>query len=236
VRTPAERDLLSAWEAAAVEHPLDRALTLLDAAWPGRGRDALAGLSLGARDALLLSLRERLFGTALRAVADCRACGAALEIETTTDGLRALPPPSEPPYDLELDGVTVRFRAADSRDLAAILGCADAATGRRVLLERLILDPPATDLPAAALAAVEERLAEIDPQAEVLLAMTCASCGARWQAPLDILSFVWTEVDRWARGLLGTVDTLARAYGWREADVLALSPRRRQIYVELATS
>ena len=46
--------------------------------------------------------------------------------------------------------------------------------------------------------------------------------------------FLWNDVDRWARALFGTVDTLARAYGWREADVLALSPRRRRVYLNLA--
>jgi hypothetical protein len=30
------------------------------------------------------------------------------------------------------------------------------------------------------------------------------------------------------------VDALARAYGWREADILALSPARRAAYLELA--
>ena len=38
----------------------------------------------------------------------------------------------------------------------------------------------------------------------------------------------------WARRTLRDVHVLARAYGWREADVLALSPTRRQIYVELS--
>ena len=34
--------------------------------------------------------------------------------------------------------------------------------------------------------------------------------------------------------LLGHVHALARAYGWREADILAMSPARRQVYLDLA--
>jgi hypothetical protein len=32
---------------------------------------------------------------------------------------------------------------------------------------------------------------------------------------------------------LREVHTLAWAYGWREADILAMSPARRQFYIEL---
>jgi hypothetical protein len=34
--------------------------------------------------------------------------------------------------------------------------------------------------------------------------------------------------------MLYDVHALASAYGWREADVLAMSPMRRQVYLELA--
>ncbi|HEX2516118.1 MAG TPA: phage baseplate protein, partial [Chloroflexota bacterium] len=36
-----------------------------------------------------------------------------------------------------------------------------------------------------------------------------------------------------ARRLLREVHTLARAYGWREAEILALPGRRRQTYLDL---
>ena len=39
---------------------------------------------------------------------------------------------------------------------------------------------------------------------------------------------------REATRLLGEVHTLARAYHWREAEILAMSSRRRQAYLELA--
>jgi hypothetical protein len=37
-----------------------------------------------------------------------------------------------------------------------------------------------------------------------------------------------------AMRLVGDVHALARIYGWTEADVLAMSPRRRATYLELA--
>jgi hypothetical protein len=72
-----------------------------------------------------------------------------------------------------------------------------------------------------------------DPVARIELALTCPSCDQVWSSLFDIASFLWTEVDAWARRTLRDVHTLARAYGWRESEVLALGPRRRQAYLEL---
>jgi hypothetical protein len=51
----------------------------------------------------------------------------------------------------------------------------------------------------------------------------------------DIVSFFWTELSAQAKRLLREVHTLARGYGWREADILAMSARRRQLYLDLVT-
>ncbi len=51
--------------------------------------------------------------------------------------------------------------------------------------------------------------------------------------PFDILSYLWTEIEDWAQRLLVDVHTLAVSYGWSERDILALSPRRRRMYLEL---
>ena len=55
-----------------------------------------------------------------------------------------------------------------------------------------------------------------------------------WLESLDIGSFVWHELTAWAQRAMDDVHVLARAYGWSESEVLALSAWRRQRYVELA--
>jgi hypothetical protein len=88
-------------------------------------------------------------------------------------------------------------------------------------------------LPADVLGAVEDQMAAADPQADVRLALSCPACGHQWQEVFDIVSFLWGEVQAWALRLLREVHTLASAYGWSEADILALSPQRRQMYLEM---
>ena len=95
------------------------------------------------------------------------------------------------------------------------------------------LEIAAAELPAQVWTAIAQRLAEADPQADVQLAMACPKCQHAWKTPLDIVSYFWSEIDAWAARLLHEIHTLASAYGWREAEVLALSPWRRRAYLEL---
>ncbi len=93
----------------------------------------------------------------------------------------------------------------------------------------------AAELPESALATLVDVLAERDPQAETRLLLTCAACGHRWSALFDVVSFFWTELGARAERLLVEVHALARAYGWRETDILAMGESRRHFYLELVS-
>src|SRR5262249_58311058 len=92
----------------------------------------------------------------------------------------------------------------------------------------------AGDLPEDVVREVVERMAALDPQADTRINLSCPDCQYRWSEVFDVVSFFWTEIDAWARRLLRDVNILARAYGWREHDILALSPMRRQLYLAMA--
>jgi hypothetical protein len=63
--------------------------------------------------------------------------------------------------------------------------------------------------------------------------LTCDGCGAQSASPFDISTFFWRELSARAQQILLDVHELAGAYGWRESDVLSLSPSRRRRYLEL---
>jgi hypothetical protein len=90
-----------------------------------------------------------------------------------------------------------------------------------------------SELPAHVVDAVVTRMGDADPQADVHVPIACAACRHEWSAAFEILSFFWTEIEAWAARLRREVHVLASAYGWSEADILALSPARRQGYLEL---
>lgn len=247
MRTPGPGDLLDAWERGLGRPPVEQALILLAAACPEDGPDALATLPVGVRDGRLLDLRERLFGSELEMVAACPACGQAVEMEARVGDLRVTHEAgrNDGREDVVTDGYRVAFRLADSRDLLALAARAGAGGDpRRDLLARCVTAGygpdgaalPAGALPEAVVAAVARRMAEADPQAQIDLALACPACGHTWTAPFDIVRFLLHELHGWAKRLLRDVHTLAAAYGWSEAEILALGPPRRRIYLELCRS
>ena len=172
----------------------------------------------------------------------CPQCGDALEFTVSADDIRGVADPhgTNPHGELSMDGITVRFRLPDSRDLAALAGRTDAVAARLLLLRRCVTeatwgdaDLAAEALPEAVVAALADRM---DPQADLRFRLTCESCDHEWQALFDIGAFLWTEISVAARRLLREVAALAKAYGWSEGDILAMGDTRRHTYLELASS
>jgi hypothetical protein len=240
---PSAAGLLQAWENGQGWPPISQALCLLAVACPGEPLQALAALPIGCRDRRLMDLRRRLFGPCLDSLATCPQCGERLELSfdlaavqaPQTEGTSLGEPDRPGAWDLETEGYWLRFRLPNSLDLLA----AQQAGGRLALLERCLLearygDRPqaAADLPEQVQTVLAGRMAELDPQAEVRFPVDCPVCGHRWMAVFDIASFLWQELNTWALRTLDEVSVLARAYAWREADILALSPWRRRYYID----
>jgi hypothetical protein len=237
-------ELLGVWESGLAQGPVERALTLLAAACPDTPRDDLANWTIGRRDSSLLTLREWTFGPRLASVAVCPECGQRVELGFDVPAVRVdkdLEPPTE--VAMLLPGYELQLRPPNSADVAAIAAEPKVERQRRLLFERCLVairrdGQPGTpgELPAEAIDAAAARLAEADPQADVQLNVSCPSCGKAWQALFDIVSFFWSEIEAWALQILREVHILASSYGWGEADILALSPIRRQFYLEMAAA
>ncbi|HYB65630.1 MAG TPA: hypothetical protein VEC59_10265 [Steroidobacteraceae bacterium] len=237
------RDWLVCWERGSAGDASLRPLRLLEAALPSSSADELAGLPLGERDALLLELRQALFGAALPCFTNCPACDAPLEFDAATTQLRAAPTGEGVPLEVESAGHRVRFRRINTLDQQALGRCDSADAACRLLLERCILEaardgePCAVEtLPAEVIEALEEAMSRADPRAVSTLALSCPACAHAWQADLDIARYLWSELDHWARRRLREVHELARAYGWSEAEILAMTAFRRRQYLELAAA
>ncbi|MFD9335351.1 hypothetical protein ACFWBF_13225 [Streptomyces sp. NPDC060028] len=244
-----QAQLLQGWEGGAGQAPVARAVALAAAA--GGHSFAEAGdLPLGARDALLVGLRGACFRGDVECLADCPGCGQELEVSVPLSDLRRPADAGQGPGEGELTvrGRRVRFRALTSRDVLAVApGGSASPDARRRLVGRCVLAvdgkavdgeavggwaPEGAELTDEVIAAVAAALPSVDPGADIRLDLTCALCGHAWAAPFDVPAHVWADVDACARGLLADVHVLARAYGWREEDILALSAARRRFYLE----
>lgn len=232
--------MIGLWERGASQHPIDRSLTLLAAACPEFTAEQLGELRIGRRDGCLLRLREGIFGPVMDATAKCPCCGVDVEFTLRTADLKVETAAAELLQEFEEGGMVVKFRLLNNSDLAAIARSRGVADARQTLLSRCVVEASLDGVAVAAETLSEEvisklaaRLADGDPQADMTLDLKCAACAHSWQIGFDISSFLWTEIDALAKRLLAEVHTLARAYGWREADVLAMGAARRHFYLEM---
>jgi hypothetical protein len=226
MRTLSPSELLDLCDLGEASGPMARAVLLLDAAhdngahprdWP-----------LGAVNAALLRLRARLFGPRLEALANCPQCGAICESELDCLAIADSGPTPSAPLRLTFGEATVSCRLPTPADILAVSRGVEPgqALARRILIEGEAESPENTE-------ALAEAVAAADPLARIELALQCPECGAGWNEPLHVIDILWAELRNLTARLIIDVARLAQAFGWREADILAMSARRRQRYLAL---
>jgi hypothetical protein len=225
VRSVTAATLLDAWDAAAARPAPLRGVTLLAAVWPERSADEWASVPLGMRDNTLLRFREAVFGGVLESVAECPSCGEQLEVRTRTADVQARYA-EEGTVERQVGSQRLRLRPPSQADLTVALA---AENPHRALLERCV--ESALELSDETAALVIDVLAELDPQADVQIGVTCSRCQEAHEMGFDIAAHLWGDLNDWARGTLIEVHRLAFAYGWREEDILAMSALRRHTYL-----
>lgn len=239
-------DMLNVWEQGLNKSLLHKALILLLAANPDLKPASILELSIGERDKALLLLREQLFGSKLVNTAVCPECSERIEWENTVSEVIASPHDTltkSSAFNFKLDSYEINFRLPNSLDLDAVIGENDLSNAQEELLLRCIVSAKlkrkkvlTSKLPAKVLSALGQRIQELDPQAEISIALNCPECSHAWDVLFDIVSFLWAELNAWAERTLKMVHVLASSYGWTEQEIFNTSPVRRQLYLTMVSS
>jgi hypothetical protein len=240
IESPDESALIEVWDRGRGGSSGYRGLLLAKLAYPSLATESIGERSVGWRDYWLYDLRRRLFGPEIRSDAHCPGCGAGVEVALDIASLGLVEPAAQAEVGVVLDQTRLRFRLPSVADLVSLPITSTTQNSSelcRWLVERCLLDD-AVDVGDSswwdedALSVVSAAMADADPIAEVLLRLACAECDNLWKEPLDILQYLWLEIELTVLSIIGDVITLASAFGWTEHDVLALSPARRHLYVE----
>ena len=211
-----EADLLDAWPMASGA-PLPRLRRFFRAMTAGEPDQE----SLGAFNRRLARLHVQMVGRGVDARVIC-ACGQELEVALPIQAIADTP---DPAAHVVIGATGRAFRLPHLSEIA--LAQDPAALARLCALDGG--DAPDPD----GLAALDQAWAAADPAAEIALDLSCPACGAAMLAHADLGLFVARDLDLKVRALLVEVHGLARAYGWTEAEVLAVPPTRRSIYAAL---
>jgi hypothetical protein len=236
-------NLLATWEQGASQHPLQRAVALLNLARPQKSTEEWANVPVGQRDLQLLQFREQLFGPKIEATAVCPKCGSELELTFTARDLQlpaAKPSVSTEHLKLVAGDYEIDYRLPTTVDLLEVASGSGQAVA--ALLDRCVEARrqgsriQSEALPAPIIELVGTNMAEADPYAEIQIALDCAGCLHRWSMVFDVVSYLWDEIEDWAERLIRDVHSLAAAYGWSEREIVGMSARRRRLYLELASA
>ena len=236
IRCPSTAELVSSWEGGLGRPGHERALLLLGRAMAGVPEGDLGRWSVGRRDSVLFQLRRMLFGEELNSVARCPHCQAEVELMfAVSDIWRDDERSAEGAGLVEVDGFQVSYRVPDSTDLEAARHMRTVDSARRCLLDRCLLSiaPEGRELTETVETAVVAAIAARDPDADRRIGVVCQECGESWEEIFDIAAWLSHEIGAFVRRIVREVHSLASAYGWREEDILAMGPTRRQLYLNI---
>lgn len=201
-------------------------------------------LTVGDREALLLHLRRITLGDRLSCVVSCAACGEKMDLDLKASEL-LLPPYSyqgwnhQATFADEGGSFEVQFRLPNGADqeCAASLVRQNALQAVLLVLRRCIKNladaasRPMADLPPAVARELPQRMADLDPQAELALNAGCPACDATVQLCFDTAHYLLREITQRSELLFREVHLLASHYHWSEAEILAMTGRRRRRYL-----
>ncbi len=210
--------------------------------------DDVSSLTVGDRDALLLHLRRLAFGERIHSVLACpqTGCGEKMDLELTIgDILVSFNQHAKEVYEMGLNekdiAYKIKFRLPTGADQETVvrMGINDPDTASMRLLKLCIQEmmkngrkiKSENSLPIAVVEALSQRMAEIDPQAEILLKMPCPVCQREFVANFDIGDFFLKELIADSQQIFREVHLLAWHYHWNEEDIINMTRSRRQIYL-----
>ena len=211
--------------------------------------EAVRSLTVGDREALLLRLRALTLGERVGCVLRCPApgCGEKMDIELMVKEL-LVPPYSETRSAYETTfgqngaGVRVRFRLPNGGDMEAVseLVRDDVDAAQALLLSRCVESVtaaagggPLAEWPGALAQHLSDEMERLDPQAELLLNLTCPACGHNFHGLFDTASYFLRELAARRRHFYREVHMLAFHYHWSEAEIMGLTASKRRRYLEL---
>lgn len=199
--------------------------------------EAARELTAGDREAVLLHLRRATFGETLTSVLRCphRDCDEQMDLELRVgDLLVDATPDAAPVHETRIGEHTVRFRLPNGKDLeeAAAIATRDRGAAVRHVLERCVEGSGGAPFELL-LAELPARMAALDPQAELVLNLTCTRCGRAFTALFDTASFLFGELATHRKSLYREIHELAFHYHWSESEILGMTAARRRRYLDL---
>lgn len=196
---------------------------------------------IGERDARLLRIRERHFGPVFQNISNCSACGEKIEWENLVDDLMF----QEINDDVEIESLSldyddhqISFRLPNSQDVLEVINLPNIYEQEDQLIQKCLVKSTLSnnhfediqkDIKDELLLKMEEH----DPQANIIMNLSCPECKNEWKSTFDIMEYLWTEINEWGIQMMKDIYLLAQNFGWSEKAILEMSRFRRNLYINM---
>ncbi len=204
-------------------------------------------LTVGDREALLLYLRRLTKGERMQSILNCPQtdCNELMDIELNVSDL--LQPAYQSPQPVYEDTVQsserkfrVRFRLPTGFDqeAAALKASTDVQAGEELLLKRCVEsvfdeEDNETECSPEILEDLPLKMAQLDPQAEMILNLICPICNKSFSSLFDTGAYLLEEITSTSEALYYQIHLLALHYHWSEAEILSMNISKRHRYLNL---
>jgi hypothetical protein len=211
-------------------------------------REAVASLTVGDREALLLQLRRLMTGDRMPCIVTCpnAGCGEKMDLDLSIKDL-LLPPYNHAQANYRknctVNGSSFEFHfrlptGADQEAVAELgynapMGAVKSLMRRCIIRSNPNCQKAENELPDQVFSELSGYMADLDPQAELALNLKCPYCRKAFSTVLDMTTFFFEEMAGRNQSLYREVHLLALHYHWSEADILAMTADKRRRYLEL---
>jgi hypothetical protein len=230
--------LVELWERTLPVSPVHRSVEILRM-FPGAAHaSGVESMTLSELDSELLRIRRMLFGDRFAALTVCQECGERSQMDFSAAAMEASEDPQPHTVSCMHDDIRLTIRAPTIGDLLAAVEAASPDAAGQMIVRRCIrsaersgepLDPEVFS--AQLIDDAAARLERLESSARFTLEIRCPACGHAEEHAFDIGAYLWSEVQTEVMRALREVVQLARGYGWSEAEILAMTPLRRRLYL-----
>lgn len=209
--------------------------------------DVVGRLTVGDREALLLHLRRLTRGEQMQCILNCPQadCNELMDIElSVSDLLQPTYQKPEPVYGDTVESADRKFRVrfrlptGIDQEAAALKAGTDVQAGGELLLRRCVetvFDDEDIEIEWSyeILKDLPTKMARLDPQAELILNLTCPICKESFSTLFDTGAYLLQEITSTSDDLYYQIHLLALHYHWSESEILSMNISKRHRYINL---
>jgi hypothetical protein len=229
--------ILNVWDQCVGKNQPYKGVALASLASAERDRGNIVNWSIEKRDVALFHVRKTLFGNQFQNLSHCPECAQTVEWDFSFHQM-GIPRLNEIPDNVEIPITigenNVLLRLPNSEDLFR--------NDAKQIIQNCILHPPVNgaqevdkQMPDEILNEINNEFNKICRASNISYSLSCVECKHEWQVSFDIVSYLWKEIDHWAKRFMDQIAVLAKNFGWSESDIINMPENRRNHYLNLVT-